>query len=388
MWKNRLVWAVAVVATGVLWFFVNNAESRFLFLAVLLVPVMCASLVVLPRRIFKVSLEGPKTGKMGEKKEWELRVSHRSFVPMSDVLIDVKVQNLHSMEKMDQKYSFRIPINSESTLRFSVDSEHCGCIHIEAGPVRIFDPFHLFRRTSDVMASADCFIMPERYPVTPAFQESSDRIQESESYSSRRPGYDPGETFQIREYVPGDSIRQIHWKLSGKVDRTMVRDFGLPVEDQILILIENGTRTGEDVDPEQLDLVAETAFSLASALTREEIPFSLVHSGEDGVEISACHIDSEEEVFRTLSAFLKVPAAMQKVCSVSESYIDEFRSCDFAHVVVISSEPEPDAALLYNGNYVTMITPEQSDEIRTEPSVKWVRISHERLASGCCVFQL
>ncbi len=53
------------------------------------------------------------------------------------------------------------------------------------------------------------------------------------------PGDDPGETYDIREYQPGDSIRQIHWKLSGKLDDIMIREKSFPVDDTVLILAES-----------------------------------------------------------------------------------------------------------------------------------------------------
>ncbi|MCQ2538114.1 MAG: DUF58 domain-containing protein [Lachnospiraceae bacterium] len=40
---------------------------------------------------------------------------------------------------------------------------------------------------------------------------------------------DPSEAYGIREYVPGDSIKSIHWKLSEKTGKTMVREYGMPV---------------------------------------------------------------------------------------------------------------------------------------------------------------
>ena len=52
---------------------------------------------------------------------------------------------------------------------------------------------------------------------------------ESFRYSGARPGDDPGETFDIREYQEGDSIRQIHWKLTGKLDKMMIRQRSFPV---------------------------------------------------------------------------------------------------------------------------------------------------------------
>lgn len=38
-----------------------------------------------------------------------------------------------------------------------------------------------------------------------------------------RKGTDASEMFDIRSYVPGDDIRSIHWKLSGKTDELIVR---------------------------------------------------------------------------------------------------------------------------------------------------------------------
>ncbi|MFR6376131.1 MAG: DUF58 domain-containing protein [Oscillospiraceae bacterium] len=35
--------------------------------------------------------------------------------------------------------------------------------------------------------------------------------------------------FQIRDYVPGDSQRQIHWKLSHKYGKLIVKDPSLPI---------------------------------------------------------------------------------------------------------------------------------------------------------------
>ena len=68
-----------------------------------------------------------------------------------------------------------------------------------------------------------------------------DSQEDSDSYSQERPGADLTETFQIREYVPGDSMRQIHWKLSGKFDRLIVRDPALPITRNVLVFWE---RTG------------------------------------------------------------------------------------------------------------------------------------------------
>ena len=52
---------------------------------------------------------------------------------------------------------------------------------------------------------------------------------ESIEYSAYRSGSDMSEVFGIREYREGDSIRNIHWKLTGKCDDIMIKLPSLPV---------------------------------------------------------------------------------------------------------------------------------------------------------------
>ena len=90
---------------------------------------------------------------------------------------------------------------------------------------------------------------------------------ESFRYSGSRPGDDPGETYDIREYRSGDSIRQIHWKLSGTLDDIMIREKSFPVDDTVLILAE---AFQADRDPQRAETVAEVFFSSPSELYGKE----------------------------------------------------------------------------------------------------------------------
>lgn len=48
---------------------------------------------------------------------------------------------------------------------------------------------------------------------------------------------DFSETQSIRPYVPGDPVRQIHWKLSAKTGQTLLREIGLPQTGGILLAL-------------------------------------------------------------------------------------------------------------------------------------------------------
>ena len=81
-------------------------------------------------------------------------------------------------------------------------------------------------------------VQPDTFPQSVTVSANLNSPEDSEVYSQEKPGQDLSETFQIREYRPGDSIRQMHWKLTQKLDRPIVRDPSLPITRSVLLLWE------------------------------------------------------------------------------------------------------------------------------------------------------
>lgn len=122
--------------------------------------------------------------------------------------------------------------------------------------------FHVFYVKRKAVAEGATVIMPEKQNRDFSFLTREGFDMESFRYSGNRPGDDPGETYDIREYQPGDSIRQIHWKLSGKLDDIMIREKSFPVDDTVLIL-------AEAFQTERDSKRAETVAEVLSAVLRD-----------------------------------------------------------------------------------------------------------------------
>lgn len=80
--------------------------------------------------------------------------------------------------------------------------------------------------------SCDGFLSYAGYvPVLPGYQASYnlDRVETLLTQGDGdevKAGFDPEETVGIRNYMPGDPVRFIHWKLSAKKDELMLRETG------------------------------------------------------------------------------------------------------------------------------------------------------------------
>lgn len=87
-------------------------------------------------------------------------------------------------------------------------------------------------------------------------------IETGEIYDEQIRGEDVSETFDLREYQKGDSIRTVHWKLSGKTDDLLVREFSRPANYNTILLFEFHRRPEEDSD-------SKHSINMIASLTRE-----------------------------------------------------------------------------------------------------------------------
>ncbi|MBE7005445.1 MAG: DUF58 domain-containing protein, partial [Ruminococcaceae bacterium] len=153
----------------------------------------------------------------------------------------------------------------------------------------------------------------------------------------------------VREYRPGDPIRQIHWKLSQKTDALMLRELGLPVVNQTLLVFRNLLLDAESIAPEAADAMAEVFLSVSRALVDE----GCVHTAAfaEGGRFTLLEVENSvdfhamEERFLTL-AWEADDGALPRLLTETP----------YAHVAVVSAAAPPDAASLCRGNRVTLLT--------------------------------
>ena len=113
-----------------------------------------------------------------------------------------------------------------------------------------------------------------------------------------KPKYGGGfsEEHDLREYRPGDTVNSIHWKLSSKTDKVIVRE---PLEnankDVFLVL----SRIGKE------DRGLEILYWLSLELCQREIPHILVAD-------TLYEVNGESDTVDALSAMLAKP--MDKPC--------------------------------------------------------------------------
>ena len=335
MWKRRLVWLLLILAAAALYLFENSGATLAVLLIVVLVPLFGILLAALGTRNAAVSISLSERCVCGD----EIRGTLASQTRGEAVL---KIENLHTGETAE----FSLPLIRSET-PFTVQASCCGVVRASAEHLLARDPFGLTAWKRPVSADATTVVLPMLFQPEVVLTESAFAMLDSDEYSAVKPGFDPSETFGIREYRPGDNIKTIHWKASQKTGETMIRELSLPVEHQVLLRYENPA-LGQAA-PETIHSMTTLLLSLSSVLAEQGIVHDLGWRG------ALWRIGSEEAGLSALDALLSLKPE-------AESAPPERIGGTYAHVAAVSAVPVEGLLDLYNGSRVTVLKPGTGSE--------------------------
>ena len=158
------------------------------------------------------------------------------FVSLDTKLI-VNVENT-LMETIGQQV-FSVPVHAGKgyTLTLPVVATYPGLLKISVSRVYIKDLMGFFRLKKNVEQTAELSILP-RAVTDIAYEKTALEQGMLESEESSKRGNDFSDVQEVREYIPGDKLMSIHWKLSAKRDILMVKDRVSMSDHQLVIVPE------------------------------------------------------------------------------------------------------------------------------------------------------
>ena len=336
-----------------------TTENNFAFLTALgmiIYGFFSAIMVYCSGKRLKVSADEPGQITVGEPADFSFIIDNLSLIPVFRSEIEVKVTNLLNGQEAGGRETVSLNPRRGSRIFFRTEGNHCGYVRAEVTDGVISDPLGLFTKRADVKKDTGCYVYPGIGEL-PISAEQLDRYDmESYKFSSTKPGDDFSEIFGIREYAPGDSIKRIHWKLSGKLGDVMVRIPGLPVENSLLIILDKG-KTGT---PEEIDRVIELYLSLSSSLIKQDFRHSIGWYNYDAHEFTVKNISSREDVFACIPELISSPFVDDESGTVTR-FLESENDNRFAvyMYVTIGSDAEKEVEKLREYGDVDIYRPEQ-----------------------------
>lgn len=273
---TALFYAALLPLLLALWLLSGNSLTLLLLLWALLLPPISLGVGLLVRPAISVTLQCSPTVPKGSAGECAVRIRNASRFLSARLELCLRADNLLTGESAVQELSCAVPPGGTTEKKLLVQSIHCGGIRFRPEKTSLSDVCGLLRLPLASESTARMTVLPELFAPHLEIAGGVSDGDDNTEYLQRR-GHDLSEVLQLREYVPGDELRAVHWKLSGKLDRLIVREAAKPLDRSLLLLWDKnaGNAAGAEAD-----CIAETVCSVAQSLSEEGYAFTLGWSEE------------------------------------------------------------------------------------------------------------
>lgn len=264
---------LALIAICVLIFvFSNSFWALFFLLVSIALPVISLIMLLISSKNARILLSIPAVITSAEDNKATCAFASSSRLPIPKAQWDIEIINCISGSKVLCSLSAVSVKSGHDTFSFAFQDLYAGKHIISAKNIRLFDCLGILGKKIKPSDPESCLVLPKTFPILISDIPRSSIISDSTVYSEHKTGNDVTEIFAMHEYVPGDDLRRVHWKLSSKMDNLIVRDFALPLNHSVLILLE---LWNQDRTDKLLSMCIETFVSLSAALIELGINHSI-----------------------------------------------------------------------------------------------------------------
>ncbi len=332
------------VGIAVLFMLYLDGEIGVMMLAfLLLMPILSLGVTLWVKRTLRISVEMPESVakhrafpvKIVMEKKSRLpmpflrmkMVADRHFAPLNpaaEELADAPVQQgsgVFSYLKYQKAYKAwrkslftqltpdMLPIclsmgtERKKVLELSLEGDLCGTGTLTLSEGKISDFLRMFRFSYKQEVKGKTLLLPEIPQLKVSnelFRTVSDEVMTADEECDVTPTYSASSTagYEHRDYVPGDSLKRINWKLSTKKHRLMVR-MDEPVALAKLSVVLDFHRPENPPAPKILytleQQLTETALGLLMLCMKQGFPCVLHFQDENGTWV-AMSLDTPEQL--------------------------------------------------------------------------------------------
>ena len=308
-----LIWLLILFLVAAAAFFGDKLYGWAAVLLILLLPLISHLLARTARGRLKVWLDLPVTSPKKLPFSGTAALTSKSLLPIRRIDLPLTITNDLTGETQTVTLGLTAPAARRTQETFRFTSAHCGQITFAADRVLLYDWFGFWPLSVPVKASRPITILPETFESDVQIRLPHTEPGETDSWYQIKGEEDPTELFALRDYVPGDPVRRMHWKLTAKRDTPIVKDISRPIDQSLLLFWDKRSpnQTGETAKTDNIaddpgaapDSLAESLVSVALSLAGQNIPFTLGWLDGEGLHYE--DVTSEEEVLKAIPLLVR-----------------------------------------------------------------------------------
>ena len=269
-------------------------HSHFLFVTLMLLaiaPVISVTAAAVLRSKLSVELNGAVSlanqegFKQGEEMLVRIKIKNPTFLTCLDCKLELTIENEFFETKGEQTISVPVRAFKGFLLDIPIVSEYSGIVSIEVKRVLIKDFIGICFLKKKINKKSEFMVLPN-IKTQMEINRNIVSAGTTENEESTKKGSDYSEVSDIREYIQGDVLNNIHWKLTAKKDELMVKDRTSMTDEKIVVFLEL-------YNPSYMifDNAISTAYSLVHKLVDEKMSVEFMYFSKKGYDFKRYKID-------------------------------------------------------------------------------------------------
>ena len=199
----------------------------------------------------------------------------------------VELEVKHIMFGQSQRRTIRFPLrDGDDSVQLSLTPGLCGEVQFQCISVSLWDLLGLFHTPGPQFEAVRTVVYPQPVQLELTLSQTAVGTRDTEGLMQNRPGSDPSEVYDLREYVPGDDIRSIHWKLSCKTDTLILRQPSNPSRYDVALMPDIGQyQAHTPASLPEWNGAAALTIAMGEQLLEQGTPFCFVMPTKRGLEL-------------------------------------------------------------------------------------------------------
>ena len=289
MLKTWVIYSVSLFSTFIFFLCYKMWVSWFCLIVVLFIPFLAMLMSVIASQTMTFKVENPGNAPLGVPLYIKITVEgNASYFAFCRINAEVTDHMAGTTKKL------ALIVHDKGTTKIPVDTSHCGSYSYKMPKIDIYDLFGFFHFSKTIDKDSEIVVkpvpaMPERMPDMFGFKAKSLR-------KAKQPNT---EIYDIRDYQMGDPVKSIHWKMSAKKDKLLVKE---PLEEfgghsRVILKLTS--------DRDVLDLHLGQILFTSRFFIEHETPHKIRVIPPDRSEI-AFDVESESDLQRAISMILRM----------------------------------------------------------------------------------
>ncbi len=317
MRSNRIICAIAAVAALSVLVATNRPEAVGFLALVVCVPI--ASVLIGHARTAKtrLSFELRPSCVVGEKLSLQITLERPRLLKSRVELVFI-AENLLLGTCDEVPVSLSPAAGSPERYELDLRTDSPGMVRLRLMGARARDVLGLAENSIPGAAFTGSYtVYPGLCDLTLHLRRVGARDDSGAAFDLNRAGNDRSEVFEIRDYRQGDSLKDVHWKLSARHQELMVRVPSRPSDFDLALVCgahpaNEGDAEGTRVLAAQLSLVA----SVSLELLRAGLAHPVVRSSASGIQ--AFRVEDPQSYYEMLDALLSIPLQERILADAAE----------------------------------------------------------------------